>query len=252
MTMGDPEEARHESRPRELSDEMIKAGRHRELVGGQWDAVGRHQSDYLISQGLMPHHRLLDVGCGSLRGGIHFVDYLDAGNYYGIDHSEDLMMAGWEHELPVEHQPKLPKENLLANGSFRVGDFGQTFDYALAQSLFTHIGLSQVRLCFYRVAQVLKPGGKFYATFFEEPEGTPIDAPGGGVRRSYRNPYWNFAADLEWASSFAPLEYKYIGDWNHPSNQKIAVFTRISRRTGRPRLQLRRAIAAGHRSGTNR
>jgi SAM-dependent methyltransferase len=248
MTTPDPEEARHEARPRELSDEMIKAGRHRDLVGGQWDVVGKHQSDYLISQGLMPHHTFLDVGCGSLRGGIHFVEYLDAGNYYGIDHSLDLMMAGWEHELPVEHRPKLPKENLLANGAFRVGDFGQTFDYALAQSLFTHIGLSQIRLCFCRVAQALKPGGKFYVTFFEEPEGTPIDAAGGqGKLRSFRNPYWNFASDLEWASSFAPLEYEYIGDWNHPANQKIALFTRISPRTRRPRLRRGRATTVDSR-----
>jgi hypothetical protein len=77
MTTWDPEEARHESFPHELSDDMVKAGRHRELVGGQWDVVGKHQCDYLISRGLMPHHKFLDVGCGSLRGGIYFVDYLN-------------------------------------------------------------------------------------------------------------------------------------------------------------------------------
>jgi hypothetical protein len=42
----------------------VAAGRHRESVGGLWDEIGELQADFLMSRGLRPHHRLLDIGCG--------------------------------------------------------------------------------------------------------------------------------------------------------------------------------------------
>jgi hypothetical protein len=38
---------------------------------------------------------------------------------------------------------------------------------AIAQSVFTHVSLNQMRLCLYRLARVMRPGGTFYATFCE-------------------------------------------------------------------------------------
>ena len=36
---------------------------------------------------------MLEIGCGNLRAGRLFIDYLDAGNYYGIDISPDILLA---------------------------------------------------------------------------------------------------------------------------------------------------------------
>ncbi len=36
---------------------------------------------------------MLDIGCGNLRAGWRFIDYLEAGHYYGIDISPDILMA---------------------------------------------------------------------------------------------------------------------------------------------------------------
>jgi hypothetical protein len=66
----------------------VAAGRHRESVGGLWEAIGRLQADFLVSPCLQPHHHLLDIGCGSLRGGAKLISYLDAGNYVGTDLNE--------------------------------------------------------------------------------------------------------------------------------------------------------------------
>ena len=44
----------------ELTDEEIRAGRHREFVGGLWSELGKLQLDFLRAQGLRPDHRLLD------------------------------------------------------------------------------------------------------------------------------------------------------------------------------------------------
>src|SRR3989449_5135255 len=80
----------------------VQAGRHREAVGGLWDEIGQLQIDFLVSQGLMPHHRLLDIGCGSLRGGVKMIRYLDVGHYAGVDLHESLINAGYEIELRSE------------------------------------------------------------------------------------------------------------------------------------------------------
>ena len=52
---------------RQLRKDEIKKGKHRESVGGMWDEIGCLQFEFLKKQGLLPEHKFLDVGCGSLR-----------------------------------------------------------------------------------------------------------------------------------------------------------------------------------------
>src|SRR4051794_24004227 len=53
-----------------LSEAAIEKGAHRRRVGGRWQELGSLQLDFMVAQGLQPQHRLLDVGCGALRGGV--------------------------------------------------------------------------------------------------------------------------------------------------------------------------------------
>ena len=56
-----------------------------------WVGPGYHEMkrDFQItslkSLGLQPRHVFLDLGCGTLRGGIPIIDYLETGNYWGVD-----------------------------------------------------------------------------------------------------------------------------------------------------------------------
>lgn len=52
---------------------------NRGSVGGLWEEMGQRQLEFLVEQGLGPCDDLLDVGCGSLRGGVHFIRYLEQG-----------------------------------------------------------------------------------------------------------------------------------------------------------------------------
>src|SRR3954453_8856690 len=59
---------------------------HRGTVRGTdafWDELGKLQLDYLVGQGLKPEHYVLDVGCGPLRAGVHFIGYLEPGQQRG-------------------------------------------------------------------------------------------------------------------------------------------------------------------------
>jgi SAM-dependent methyltransferase len=214
---------------RAFSAEEIAQGKHRSFIGGHWDTHGQHQVDFLVANGLKPEHTFLDVGCGCFRAGRFLVDLLEPGHYYGIDANLGLLQAGYEHEFTDEQRARVPVANLRANDRFNC-DFGATFDMAIAQSVFTHVSLNHMRLCLYRVAQQIRPGGKFYVTFYEQGPNTPLDKlkPGGRHMFTERNPYWYYRSDLKWVARVAPWKFRYIGDWGHPNKQMMVEFTRLT------------------------
>jgi SAM-dependent methyltransferase len=237
---------------RALTPAELERGWHRVWAGGRWDVMGPKQLEFLVDQGLSPVHRLLDVGCGPLRAGIHFVGYLEPGNYYGVEINESLLDAGYDRELPPALRDRLPRDHLRATERFECA-FGVPFDFAIAQSLFTHISLNQIRLCLFRVAQQLTADGRFFATFFEAPAEHPLDQPlAGGRRWTERNAFFYYRRDLKWAARRAGCEFRYIGDWGHPADQRMVEFRRArspatdqgaagTRRLSRLRAALRRA-----------
>lgn len=203
-----------------------ETGKHRNFVGGHWEEMGEKQIAFLRKQGLQPGHRFLDVGCGSLRAGRLISQYVDPGNYYGIDINHSLLVAGYDNELDDAGRARLPSKNLRATDRFDA-DFGVEFDMAIAQSVFTHVSLNWIRLCLARVAQVMAPGGRFYATFFEMPDDFPIDGISrSGKRFTERNAYWYYRRDLRWAARRSPWDFRYIGKWGHPAGSRMVEFTR--------------------------
>jgi hypothetical protein len=52
---------------------------------------------------------MLDIGCGNLRGGWRFIDYLDSGNCYGIDISPDILIAARKTRVERGLQDQLPQ-----------------------------------------------------------------------------------------------------------------------------------------------
>ena len=209
---------------------IVRQGSHREVIGGMWDEIGRLQASYLIEQGLKPHHSLLDVGCGCLRAGVHFVDYLDADNYFGYDINSTLLEAGYTRELDDRLRSKLPRENLRCIEDFEASVFQQQFDFAVAQSVFTHMPIDLVSRCFERTADVLAPGASLYATFFEQGPEEPDDASichhGGVVSHRNRDPFHVRFSELVGCShALTPL---YVGEWNHPRGQRMVRFLRPS------------------------
>lgn len=112
----------------------------------------------------MPHHKLLDVGFGSLRGGRYFIPYLDDAGYFGIDVSRENFdfcrsVVRMSPELEARHP------TLICNGDFVLPD-GVMFDFGIAQSVFTHLSRKSIRTCLESVSACLGLGGAFYATCF--------------------------------------------------------------------------------------
>ena len=210
----------------------VRDGRHREAIGGLWDEVGDLQIRFLIEQGMQPGHRLLDVGCGSLRLGARAVEYLDADRYFGSDLNEVLIRAGYEQELTDVQREKVSWGHFGVNDDFSFDFLTEPMDFAIAQSVFTHLPLNHLRRCLHNLSPHMVRGGRFFATYFECLDGqdlfAPLTQPHGGITTyDYQDPYHYRLSDLAWTVEPAQWAFEPIGEWDHPRGQRMACFRRL-------------------------
>lgn len=113
---------------------------------------------------------------------------------------------------------------------FEIQLFETAFDFAIAQSLFTHLRANQVLRCLVRTREVLVPIGRLQATYFEAPFPGHVDSivhDPGGIRTGLdSDPYHYSAEEARSLARFAGLEAERIGAWAHPRGQRAMVFRR--------------------------
>lgn len=201
----------------------LKLKMHRRFVGGLWDEIGRLQFDFMASRGLMPSSKLVDVGCGALRGGVHFVRYLDDGNYYGIDLNKSLLKAGKQELREAGLGDK--RVHLQQTDQFDATGFGVQFDFGISVSLITHLTANQIIYCFMQIRRVMHESSSFYFSFFEVPEVPIPDAytqPLSQLVTHLQSDPFHYTRDqIEYFARSAGLQPYYIGDWNHPRDQQM-------------------------------
>lgn len=210
--------------------EQAAQGGHRRLIGGLWEEMGSLQAEFLKARGLRPHHRFIDIGCGSFRAGVKLIPYLDAGNYYGIDPVAELLDAGYANEIEASGlAARFPRDHARVSGRFDISGFGCSFDFGIAQSVFTHLPIKRLTECLSAIAPFFVKGGTFFATVFLVAEGTRefIHSPGGIVTYPDRNPYHTTLGALEQAGKHPGWKMTVIGEWNHPRNQQMVQFVRV-------------------------
>lgn len=197
----------------------VRAAGHRKYVGGAWDEIGQLQFDFLRGQGLRPDHVLLDIACGSFRLGVKAIPYLDRGHYLGIEKEQALIELGKDKELGVALMTEKAPE-LIVSAAFEFEKFTRQPDFAIAQSLFTHLTPALIDQCFVKLRPVMKPETRVFATYFVAKPGfkNPDSSHDHGV----------FAYSEAEMLSFGTrngFKANYIGDWNHPRSQVMVEYT---------------------------
>ncbi|MCU0899882.1 MAG: class I SAM-dependent methyltransferase [Cypionkella sp.] len=169
-------------------DSALANGRHRDIVGGRWDETGRIQMQILRDAGMLPHHRLLDIGAGSLRLGCKAVPYLHPGQYWATDASRALMLRGRELEVP--DPARLPEAQLIEDSDFSLPGVPEAIDYAIAFGVFTHLpfvtlvqALGRMRPRLGRVTQL------FFTVFLGPAQPGAYRQADGVVTHADRPPY---------------------------------------------------------------
>jgi SAM-dependent methyltransferase len=147
--------------------------------GGDFERMGQEIVGRLVSKhGLQAHYHVLDIGSGIGRVAVPLTAVLKQGKYCGFDvvkRGVDWCVKNISVAFPNFEFKYVPLHNDLyrsAGASPEVFTFpypDHTFDFAIANSLFTHMMPAEVERYYEELNRVLKPGGKCYATFFTVP-----------------------------------------------------------------------------------
>jgi SAM-dependent methyltransferase len=181
-----------------------------------YDLIAAMTFNLLTTLGLRQHHSLLDIGCGSLRIGRLLIPYLNRGKYFGVEPNEWLVDEGIKRELG-EGLVQIKRPTFFFTDSPEmVVEAKVSFDFALAQSIFSHCGLDLIKGWLSAVSRSLADDGALVATFLP---GDEDSAQTGWVYPecvNYR------PATLERAAAEANLRFEIL-DWKHP-RQTWALF----------------------------
>lgn len=203
-------------------DEDLGRGRtpgdrhYRAYVGhpDDFDLIAASTFSLLATLGLRQSHRLLDIGCGSLRCGRLFIPYLNRGGYTGIEPERWLVEEGIAREVGADLVRAKQPHFEFGSEPRQLEGFAP-FDFALAQSIFTHAGPDIVRGWLVGCKKALAPHGALLATFIEG-DGAPADG-------------WHYPDCIEYPVEFLEREAQRAGlelrtlDWKHP-RQRWALF----------------------------
>ena len=125
---------------------------------------GREQLVYLLTAGLNPDSKVVDLGCGVLRGGYWLIHFLDPGCYWGIEpHTERLEMGIHIILEPEILEAKRP--HFHTNPHFDTSVFGEKFDFFLAYSVWTHASKLQIQAMLDSFIRDSKDGGVFLTSY---------------------------------------------------------------------------------------
>lgn len=187
-------------------------------VGGQWEQLGNLQFEYLRDAGLAPHHSLLDIGCGTLRGGRHFIRYLDANRYTGIDISPAAIDYARELVREESLDEKRPRLVLCRDMTFDFCELQrQTFDFILAHSVFTHLMPEHIEECFSHIGTVMTVRTQFFFTF------SMADEFMSEGFKNFSYPEYFFH---ELAQRHSLVVHEPPNRYEHPQHQRMLVLTR--------------------------
>jgi cyclopropane fatty-acyl-phospholipid synthase-like methyltransferase len=165
----------------------------------------------LTTLGLRQDHSVLDIGCGSLRIGRLLIPYLNIKNYSGIEPNKWLVEDGIRQETGRDQilikQPKF----YFADSADKLPT-NALYDFAIAQSIFSHCGPDLVNRWLTDISAHLRDSGALVETFVS-----------GDQDR--QDPGWVYPECVNYkVETMAALARNarlkfFLLDWKHPRQQ---------------------------------
>jgi SAM-dependent methyltransferase len=185
---------------------------YRAYVGppADYDLIANLTTSLLLCLGLRENHELLDLGCGSLRVGRLLIPYLRPGHYTGLEPNRWLVEDGIRNNLGDE-LVALREPHFLYNADFDISANGTSYDFVLAQSIFSHTHARLMRSALAMLRRGIRAQGVLIATYVEGPRESEADGN-----------EWVYPAitPLSWSTVESALNDVGLAarqlDWPHP------------------------------------
>jgi cyclopropane fatty-acyl-phospholipid synthase-like methyltransferase len=133
---------------------------------------------------------VLEVGCGRLHAGIPLMQYLNKGNYIGVDPNEWLRNTVIKNprisQLIEERQPIF-----LSRDDFDASELRINFDFVLSHSVLSHCAHHQLESFLRNVSKVLAPGGRILASI-NLAEGNSYGNNGAADKQDSMHQEWQY------------------------------------------------------------
>lgn len=126
-----------------------------------WAAKREFQAGFLAGVGLKPGDYLLDLGCGTLRGGLPLIAYLDTGHYYGVDVRPEVLNEAQKELRAAGLGQKMP--TITSVDDLGSTELGLRFDVIWAFSVLIHMDNEVLDGCLDFVKRHLSQTGRFFA-----------------------------------------------------------------------------------------
>jgi SAM-dependent methyltransferase len=195
-----------------------------DAVGGAPEVLGPWQLNLLVGLGLQRDASLLDLGCGTLRGGLHFIRYLEHGRYHGADVAPDLLESGARLVSLAALEEKQP--NIMSVAALDARSL--LVDWVLTQSVLNHLDENGVLTTVQRAARALRPGGRWVSTVIFD-TGVERVCPGAAHGRR-TGEFWRSLTNPEWLKEVlddSGLSMIILPEAAHPRGQDVFLATRL-------------------------
>lgn len=188
---GGSDSARERSRWLDQAEQGLRAGRVppppediHPTGDGDYFAIGMEFLRYFVEQGgLQPTDSVLEIGSGLGRMALPLAHYLQGSRYLGLD----ITRTGVEwctqnisaafpnitfEFLDIHHPMYNPSGTIPVDWRFRFPLADSSFDFIFLTSVFTHLPRFAVKKYITEIGRLLRPGGRFFGTFYLAPPGS--------------------------------------------------------------------------------
>ena len=160
------------------------------------------QLDYLKQKGLQPHHRLLEYGCGIMRAGMLFIQYLEPSHYTGTDISRQRVEKGMRLADEKGIDRSRYSTAILSSAEAKELDAAR-FDYVLAYDVLCHMPIDECERCLKHLREHIEPQGKLFFTYSRAEQPYATNAKDywftrEQVNRAAENAGWRIEEQPDW------------------------------------------------------